>query len=43
MKNLELHQVNINNAFTELFFKEIIYMSSLSEVKVRFDCALKIL
>jgi len=43
MKNLELHQVNVNNAFTESFLKEIIYMSSSSEVKVRFNCALKVL
>ncbi len=43
MKNLELHQVDVNNAFTELFLKEIIYMFSLSEVKVRLDCALKVL
>ncbi len=43
MKNLELHQVNVNNAFTESFLKEIIYMFSSSEVKVRFNCALKVL
>jgi len=43
MKNLELHQVNVNNAFTESFFKEIIYMFSLSKVKVRLNCALKVL
>ncbi len=43
MKNLELHQVDVNNAFTESFLKEIIYMFSSSEVKVRLDCALKVL
>ncbi len=43
MKNLELHQVDVNNAFTELFLKEIIYISSSSEVKVRFNCALRVL
>ncbi len=43
MKNLELHQVDVNNAFTESFFKEIIYMSSLLEMKVRFNCALRVL
>jgi len=43
MKNLELHQVNVNNAFTELFLKEIIYMFSSLEVKVRLNCALKVL
>ncbi len=43
MKNLELHQVNVNNAFTESFLKEIIYIFSSSEVKVRFDYALKVL
>ncbi len=43
MKNLELYQINVNNAFTESFFKEIIYMFSLSEVKVRLNCTLKVL
>ena len=43
MKNLKLHQVNVNNAFTELFLKEIIYMFSSSKVKVKFNCALKVL
>ncbi len=43
MKNLELHQVDVNNAFTESFLKEIIYIFSSSEVKVRLDCALKVL
>jgi len=43
MKDLELHQVNVNNVFTESFLKEIIYMSSLSEMKVKSDCVLKVL
>jgi len=43
MKNLELHQVDVNNAFTELFLKEIIYMFSSSEVKVRLNYALRVL
>jgi len=43
MKNLELHQIDVNNAFTESFLKEIIYMFSSSEVKVRFNCALRVL
>ena len=43
MKDLKLHQVDVNNAFTESFFKEIIYMSSLSEVKVKSDCVLRVL
>jgi len=43
MKNLELHQVDVNNAFTESFLKEIIYMFSSLEVKVRLDCALRVL
>ncbi len=43
MKDLKLHQVDVNNAFTELFFKEIIYMSSSFEVKVKSDCVLKVL
>ena len=43
MKNLELHQIDVNNAFTESFLKEIIYMFSSSEVKVKFNYALKVL
>jgi len=43
MKNLELHQVNVNNAFTESFLKEIIYMFFSSKVKVEFNYALKVL
>ncbi len=43
MKDLELHQVNVNNVFTELFLKEIIYMFSSSEMKVKSDCVLKVL
>ncbi len=43
MKNLELHQIDVNNAFTESFLKEIIYMFSSLKVKVRLDCALRIL
>jgi len=43
MKNLELHEININNAFIESFLKEIIYIFSSLKVKVRFNYALKIL
>jgi len=43
MKDLKLHQVNVNNAFTESFLKEIIYMFSSSEMKVKSDCVLKVL
>ncbi len=43
MKDLELHQVYVNNAFTELFLKEIIYMFSSSEMKVKSDCVLRVL
>ncbi len=43
MKDLELHQINVNNAFTESFLKEIIYMFSSSEMKVKSDCVLKVL
>jgi len=43
MKDLELHQVDMNNAFTESFLKEIIYMFSSSEMKVKSDCVLKVL
>ncbi len=43
MKNLELHQVDVNNAFIESFLKKIIYMFSSSEVKVRLNYALRVL
>ena len=43
MKDLELHQVDVNNAFTESFLKEIIYMYPSSEVKVKPDCVLRVL
>ncbi len=43
MKDLELHQVNVNNAFTESFLKEIIYMFFSSEMKVKSDCILRVL
>jgi len=43
MKDLELHQVDVNNAFTESFLKEIIYMFSSSEMKVKSDCVLRVL
>ncbi len=33
----------MNNAFTELFLKEIIYMFSSSEMKVKSDCVLRVL
>ncbi len=43
MKDLELHQVDVNNAFTESFLKEIIYMFSSFKMKVKSDCVLKVL
>jgi len=43
MKDLELHQVDVNNAFTESFLKETIYMSPPPGVKVRSGCALRVL
>ena len=43
MKDLKLHQVDVNNAFTESFLKEIIYMFSSFEVKVKSDCVLRVL
>ncbi len=33
----------MNNAFTESFLKEIIYMFSSSEMKVKSDCVLRVL
>ena len=43
MEDLELHQVDVNNAFTESFLKETIYMSPPPGVKVRPGCALRVL
>ncbi len=43
MKDLKLHQVDVNNAFTESFLKEIIYMFFSFEMKVKPDCVLKVL
>jgi len=43
MEDLELHQVDVNNAFTESFLKETIYMFSSSGMKVKSDCVLRVL
>ena len=32
LKDLECHQMNVNNAFTKSFLKKIIYMKSSSDV-----------
>lgn len=43
LKNLECHQVDVNNAFTESFLKETIYMAPPSGVNVAPDRVLRIL
>jgi len=43
LKNLECHQVNVNNVFTEFFLKKTIYMTSSSEVNIASNCVLCIL
>ena len=40
--NLEVHAANINNAFTELFLKEVIYIKALPRVDVPAKQCLKI-
>ena len=34
LKDLKCHQVNVNNVFIKSFLKEMIYMKSLSDVKL---------
>ena len=43
LENLKCHQVNVNNAFTEFFLKETIYMTSSPDVEVALSCALHIM
>ncbi len=43
LKNLECHQVNVNNIFTEFFLKKTIYMTSFSEVNIASSYVLHIL
>lgn len=43
LENLECHQVDVNNAFTESFLKETIYMAAPPEVNVAPGCVLRIL
>jgi len=43
LKNLECHQVNVNNIFTEFFLKKTIYMTLSSEVNVASNYVLHIL
>ena len=43
LENLECHQVDVNNAFTEFFLKETIYMAPPSGVEVTLSCALHIM
>ena len=43
LKNLEYHQVNVNNIFIEFFLKKTIYIFSSSSVKVDLERVLRIL
>jgi hypothetical protein len=43
IKNLEYHQINVNNAFTESVNTEIIYISSLNGVRIIKKRVLKVL
>jgi hypothetical protein len=43
VKDLEYHQININNAFTESVNTEIIYISSLDGVRITKKRVFKIL
>ena len=43
MENLECHQLDVNNAFTESFLKEVIYMAAPPGVKVAPGRVLRIL
>ena len=42
MLNLEMHAADVNNAFTKLFLKEVIYMKALPGVDVLAGQCLKI-
>ena len=42
LKNLEYHQMNVNNIFTKSFLKKIIYMKFSSNVDLSFEQALLI-
>ena len=42
LKDLECHQVNVNNVFTKSFLKEVIYMTLSSDVDLLSDQALLI-
>ncbi len=43
LKNLECHQVNINNVFTKFFLKKTIYITFSSEVNITSNHVLHIL
>jgi len=43
LKNLECHQVNVNNIFMKFFLKKTIYITSFSKVNVASNCVLHIL
>ena len=43
LKDLECHQININNIFTESFLKKTIYITSSFKVITIFNCILHIL
>ena len=43
LEDLECHQVDVNNVFTESFLREIIYMTSSFKVKIIQEQVLHIL
>jgi len=43
LKDLECHQINVNNVFTELFLKKTIYTTLFLRVTTIFNCVLHIL
>ncbi len=43
LKDLKYHQINVNNIFTELFLKKIIYITSSLKITITSNCTLYIL
>ena len=43
LKNLECHQVDVNNVFIEFFLKKTIYMIASFELKISFNKILRVL
>ena len=43
LKDLECHQINVNNVFTESFLKKTIYITLFFKIIIIFNCILCIL